>query len=31
VDLVVSGWNVDSATIHLKEGRGLPPSSPAGH
>jgi exo-1,4-beta-D-glucosaminidase len=32
VDLVVSGWNVDSATIHLKEGRGTPASSsPAGH
>jgi exo-1,4-beta-D-glucosaminidase len=32
VDLTVSGWNVDSATIHLKEGRDMPaPSSPAGH
>jgi exo-1,4-beta-D-glucosaminidase len=32
VDLTVSGWNVDSGTIHLKEGRGMAtPSSPAGH
>ncbi len=32
VDLTVAGWNVDSATIHLKEGRGLPaPAGPAGH
>lgn len=33
VDLTVSGWNLESATIHLKEGRGMPApaSSPAGH
>jgi exo-1,4-beta-D-glucosaminidase len=32
VDLTVSGWNFESATIHLKEGRGMPaPASPSGH
>jgi exo-1,4-beta-D-glucosaminidase len=33
VDLTVSGWNIDSETIHLKEGRGMPmpAASPAGH
>ncbi len=31
VDLTVSGWNVPSATIHLKEGRGMPASTAPGH
>jgi exo-1,4-beta-D-glucosaminidase len=32
VDLTVSGWNVPSATIHLKEGRGMPtPGAAPGH
>jgi len=32
VDLTVSGWNFESATIHLKEGRGMPtPAGPSGH
>jgi exo-1,4-beta-D-glucosaminidase len=32
VDLTVSGWNLESATIHLKEGRGMPAAAgPPGH
>jgi exo-1,4-beta-D-glucosaminidase len=30
VELSVSGWNIASATIPLKEGRGLPPTSTGG-
>jgi exo-1,4-beta-D-glucosaminidase len=30
VELRVSGWNVDPATIQLKEGRGMPAAAPAG-
>jgi exo-1,4-beta-D-glucosaminidase len=30
VELRVSGWNVDPATIMLKEGRGMPAAAPAG-
>ena len=30
VELRVTGWNVDPATIMLKEGRGVPAAGPAG-
>jgi hypothetical protein len=30
VEICVTGWNIDPATVPLKEGRGMPGTAPAG-